>query len=120
MDINEQNFYGESKLHLAVKKNDLNEVKRLIKLGINIEIGDHEEDTAIFYALGHDITILKYLVEVGKCNLCHKNVFGMTPIRKLELWIEWQGYSSDKQKTWTSKESQYYKNLLTYLLSKRK
>jgi ankyrin repeat protein len=119
MNINEQNFFGESKLILAVKKDDLEEVKRLIKSGINIEIGDHEEDTAIFYALGYDITILKYLVEVGKCNLSHKNMIGLTPITKLELWIEWKGYSPDKQNTWTNEEIRYYKDLLTYLLSKK-
>lgn len=111
MEINE---FGESKLHLAIRDSNLAEVKKLIQEGINTEIPNHEGDTAIFYALHKNIEILKYLFEVGKCNLLHKNAFGTTPIRYIEIWIENNRSSYDKTKQ-TDEQRKYYINLLIYL-----
>lgn len=55
--------YGENLLHLAVKSNDPNLVKKVLKFGVNVNQLNNNGETALFHCM--NIEILKLLLDAG-------------------------------------------------------
>lgn len=80
MSINAQDENGETSLHLAVRSNNIDEIRTLIDQGIDLELKDVEGRTAL------DLAVLQENIECIRILLDHKadpntiNCFGSSPL----------------------------------------
>ena len=74
LNLNELNINNEHILHYCCKKDLFQSVIWLISKGINLEIQNSQEETAIFYAIhAKNSAILQVLID-NKVNINHLNI----------------------------------------------
>jgi len=71
----------EDKLFDAITKHNINKVKNLIEVGVNVNAFDSYSRTALHFAVSQpgNIEIVQFLIEAG-ANLNAKNDWGQTPL----------------------------------------
>ena len=73
----------------AAKRGDLDEVKRLIENGADVNIKDNDGDTPLHYAAsGGHLDVVKFLVENG-ADVNAKDKYGRTPLDVAKPKVRW-------------------------------
>ena len=81
LNLNELNINNEHILHYCCKKDLFQSVIWLISKGINLEIQNSQEETAIFYAIhAKNSAILQVLID-NKVNINHLNILKRTALQ---------------------------------------
>ena len=81
IDLNQLYYQDEHIFHLCCKKDLFQSVVWLISNGINIEIENSQQETAIFYAIhGKSTAILQTLID-NKVNIDHLNIYKRTALQ---------------------------------------
>lgn len=72
-------IHGRSLLHYAVELDMLDEAKKLIAKGFNVNLKDAKGETSLHLAIRHNKeNIVKYLIQVPDCDLIATNARGQT------------------------------------------
>lgn len=79
-EINQENYYGNTPLILAIRKGDLNLVKTLVSKGANVNQKNYLGNSPIGYAVvNKQVNILHFLIQKG-ANVNIPNQYGSTPL----------------------------------------
>jgi uncharacterized protein len=80
LDINLVNEIGESLLHAAAARNNLQAAKELIRRGININLQDIEGQTPLHYAVAHQNNDLIQYLLINGADLSIQDKYGNTAL----------------------------------------
>lgn len=79
-EINQENYYGNTPLILAIRKGDLNLVKTLVEKGASVNQKNYLGNTPVGYAVvNKQANILHFLIQKG-ANVNIPNKYGSTPL----------------------------------------